>query len=224
MRKITAGPIAVFALVLTATGGASAAVTWWLLASAPLGSLAGPAQVLFFGFLWFLLLVGGDRLFLRFRPLPEGEIAEGSPEEFTYHVNLLFYLLAFYCLTRSKFLPVPLMRVVYQLLGAELGPNTYSSGTILDPSLTAVGANTIIGQDCVLFSHAIEGRHLSLARIRIGSGVTVGANSVVMSGVTIGDGAVVAAGSVVSKGTTIGPGEVWGGVPARKLRDRLEGS
>ena len=41
-----------------------------------------------------------------------------------------------------------------------------------------------------------------------------------MSGVTIGRGSIVAAGSVVTK--DIPSCEIWGGVPARKIRDRFE--
>ncbi|HAZ61859.1 MAG TPA: transferase, partial [Gammaproteobacteria bacterium] len=57
--------------------------------------------------------------------------------------------------------------------------------------------------------------------IEIGDRVTIGANAVVLAGVSIDDGALVAAGAVVPKGTRIGPGEVWGGVPARRLRPRV---
>ena len=96
--------------------------------------------------------------------------------------------------------------------------NTYSAGAILDPPLTFVGANTIIGHDAALFSHAIEGSHFSLNAIRIGDNVTIGATAVIMSDVIIGDGAIVSAGAVVSKGTRIAAGEVWGGMPARLLK------
>jgi len=65
-------------------------------------------------------------------PFGTGEIEAGSREEFSYHVYLLFYLILFYPIMRSGFMPVPLMRLVYQALGARLGSNTYSSGIILD--------------------------------------------------------------------------------------------
>ncbi len=129
-----------------------------------------------------------------------------------------FYLLLFNTLIRTHFLPVPVMRLVYLALGARLGANTYSAGVLLDPALTELGANCIVGHDAVLYSHAIEGEHFSLARIRIGDKVTIGACAIVMSGVTIGDGAIVSAGAVVLKDTRIAAGEVWGGVPARRLR------
>lgn len=56
------------------------------------------------------------------------------------------------------------------------------------------------------------------AAIHIEDDVWIGANAVVLKGVTIGRGAIVAAGSVVTR--SVGPYEIWGGVPARKLRNR----
>ena len=218
MRKIKAAPIIVFTLLLSLSIVLAVVTTSSLLSFIPLGDLRGISLVAGAVFLLYVYGIIFYRLFLRVMPLKEGYIEEGSREEFGYHVYLLFYLIMFFPLTRSKFIPVPLMRLVYLALGARLGPNTYSSGTIMDPPLTFVGANTIIGQDAVLFSHVNEGGHLSLAGIRIGDNVTIGANSVVMSGVTIGDGAIIAANAVVLKDTQIESGEVWGGVPARRLR------
>lgn len=40
-----------------------------------------------------------------------------------------------------------------------------------------------------------------------------------MSGITIGKGSIVAAGSVVTK--DIPPCEIWGGIPAKKIRNRF---
>ena len=151
-------------------------------------------------------------------PLKEGELTEGSRQEFAAQVNILFYLLLFNSLIRTHFLPVPLMRLVYLALGARLGENTYSAGTLLDPPLTEFGANCIIGHDAVVISHAIEGSRFALYRTRIGNNVTIGATAVIMAGVNIGDGAIVSAGAVVLKGSRIGPGEVWGGMPAKCLK------
>ncbi|WP_275574408.1 acyltransferase [Nitrincola lacisaponensis] len=53
--------------------------------------------------------------------------------------------------------------------------------------------------------------------VRIGSGVWIGANSVILPGVEIGDGAVIAAGSVVTK--NVPAGVVFGGNPARFIKD-----
>lgn len=49
--------------------------------------------------------------------------------------------------------------------------------------------------------------------------VWIGANVIILKGVTIGKGSVVAAGSVVTK--SIEPYSVYGGVPAKKIKDRF---
>ncbi len=158
------------------------------------------------------------RLFLRLRPLPQGEIALHSPDEAIYHVHLLFFLILFYPIMKSNLVPVPLMRTIYIALGARLGANTYSGGILFDPVMIDIGSNTIVGQGALLIPHVIEGEHLAHYPITIGNNVTIGANAVILADVTIADGATVAIGSVVTKGTVIPAGEVWGGTPARPLR------
>ena len=55
----------------------------------------------------------------------------------------------------------------------------------------------------------------------IGNDVWIGANAVILPNVTsIGTGAIVAAGAVVSK--NIPPYEIWGGVPAKFIRNRFD--
>ncbi|MEZ0148431.1 MAG: DapH/DapD/GlmU-related protein [Candidatus Reddybacter sp.] len=218
MRKITLSQILYFQVLLWSAIGCGIFTARLLLGSLPLGDFRG--VVLTLGSIVFIYLFAFliYRIFLHRRPLKEGYLPEGSRDEFTAQVNILFYLLLFNSLIRTHFLPVPLMRLVYLALGAKLGNNTYSAGTILDPPLTFVGANTIIGHDAALFSHAIEGSNFSLNAIRIGDNVTIGATAVIMSDVIIGDGAIVSAGAVVSKGTRIAAGEVWGGMPARLLK------
>jgi acetyltransferase-like isoleucine patch superfamily enzyme len=64
----------------------------------------------------------------------------------------------------------------------------------------------------------VEGSHLEHDPIHIGSDVTIGMNSIIMAGVKIGDRSSIAAMSVVLKKTQIGDNEVWGGIPARRIR------
>jgi acetyltransferase-like isoleucine patch superfamily enzyme len=164
------------------------------------------------------------RLFLWAFPLRSGEIPEGSQQEFVYHVYLLFFLILFYPVMRSGFVPVPLMRLVYIALGAKLGANTYSSGIILDPIFVTLGDNTLVGQYALLIPHVIEGSKLAHYPIRVGSNVTIGAGAIVLSGVTIRDDAIISTGAVVTKGATIDVGEIWGGVPAKLLGNKSGGS
>lgn len=218
MRKITLPQITLFFLLFGTILVLGVTTAYGLLGALPLGDFRGVAVVGGAVVLIYLYAFAMYRLFLHFMPLVEGYLAEGSREEFAAQVNILFYLMLFNSLIRTHFLPVPLMRLIYQALGSRMGANTYSAGTLLDPPLTEFGANCIIGHDAVLFCHAIEGRRFTLSRIRVGDNVTIGATAVVMCGVTIGDGAIVSAGAVVLKDTQIGPGELWGGVPAKRLK------
>ncbi len=217
MRRIKPGQIAVFVLLLTLSLGTGIATALMLAATIPLGNYREIAVVggaVFFIYLSALLVF---RLFLAVFPLRAGEIPEDSQQEFVYHVYLLFYLILFYPILRSGFVPVPIMRLVYLALGAKLGDNTYSSGIILDPQFVEIGSNSIVGQYALLVPHVIEGKKLAHYPIRMGDNVTIGAGATVLSGVTIGNDAIVSTGAVVTKGSRIGDGEIWGGVPAKPI-------
>lgn len=220
MRQIAAGPVISFITLFTLAIVLAIMSTWWILEIIPTGRFYGVGFVALSVVLVYVYMFAAYRAFLRATPLHEGHIAEGSRDEFTANLNILFYLMLFNSLVRTNFIPVPLMRVIYQILGARLGSNTYSAGAILDPPLTEFGADCVIGHNATLFSHAIEGKHFALARIIAGDRVTIGAGAIIMSDVRIGSGAIVAAGAVVNKGTRIGANELWGGIPARRLRPR----
>lgn len=81
-----------------------------------------------------------------------------------------------------------------------------------------IGANSLLGEATLLVPHVIEGTTLAHHPIAIGNNVTVGARALLLPGVTVGDGAIIAANAVVLKGARIGAGEIWGGIPARRLR------
>ncbi|WP_367143848.1 CatB-related O-acetyltransferase [Bdellovibrio bacteriovorus] len=55
--------------------------------------------------------------------------------------------------------------------------------------------------------------------VSIGNDVWIGEKVVIKSGVTIGTGAIIGAGSVVTK--DVPPYEIWGGVPAKCIRQRF---
>ena len=217
MRKILPSQILVFVLLFSLACVLAWGTNRLALDPLPLGEYRAIAKVAGFIVLLYLWALALFRAFFASFPLPVGEIAEGSRAEFVYHVYLLFFLILFYPVIRSGFMPVPLMRLFYQALGAKLGPNTYSSGLLLDPPFVEFGANCIVGQFALIVPHVIEGSKLAHYPIKAGNNVTIGAGATVLSGVTIGDGAIVSTGAVVSKGTIIGAGEVWGGIPARLI-------
>lgn len=77
----------------------------------------------------------------------------------------------------------------------------------------------IFTENWLAAASVIKDDYHSKGSIIIGSDVWIGNNVSILSGVTIGHGAVVALGSVVTK--DIPPYEIWGGVPARKIKDRF---
>jgi serine O-acetyltransferase len=94
---------------------------------------------------------------------------------------------------------------------------------------TVIDAKTVIGDRVRIFhqvtigrAHPLDDRSSDLERVIIGNDVMIGAGAKVLCGpgetLTIGDRAMIGANAVVTK--SVGPDEVWGGVPAVKIRDR----
>jgi len=106
---------------------------------------------------------------------------------------------------------------VFVSYGCQIWPRTeIGAYTMLAPNVTIVGGDHVIDKagTPIIFS----GRP-KMPKTKIGRDVWLGMNAVVSAGVTIGDGSVVAAGSVVTK--DVPPMEIWGGVPAKKIKDRF---
>ena len=218
MRKIKGLQILVFCIALFTAVALAVLTNILLLGHIPLGDFRGVVMTVSCILFVYIFAVIVYRCGLRLMPLPAGEFANASTEEFVYHVYLLFFLVLFYPVMRSGLIPVPIMRVFYLGLGARLGDNTYSSGIIFDPIFVELGANCIVGQSALIIPHVIEGDRLAMYPVRMGNNVTIGANAIIMADVVIEDNAIVAAGAIVGKGTRIGSGEFWGGVPARRLK------
>jgi acetyltransferase-like isoleucine patch superfamily enzyme len=222
MRKISFLQILVFVFLF----GVAAALAWvsafWLGGETYIhdGISVIVAGVIFF-YLYISLVY---RIFMKLFPLPTGYLPQGSRGEFIYHVYILFFLVVFYPIAQSNILPMPLRRVFYRILGAKIGKNTYPNGMIFDPLFVSVGEYVSIGYQSSIIPHVIENGNIEHHPIRIGNNATIGAHAVILSGAEIGDGSIVAAGAVVRKNEKIGPGEVWGGVPAQKIRERIAGS
>lgn len=115
----------------------------------------------------------------------------------------------------------PIRYVFYRMMGAVVdrtfffGPGT----RILDPWLTEIGKNVMIGSYVTITAHAVEADTVTLAPVKVGDGALIGGEATLLPGVQVGECAVVAAGALVPKGTRIPPGEVWGGVPAKKIHE-----
>ncbi len=222
MRRISPSQIGLFSGLCLISLALAIATDWVLVAPLPLGEFRPTVLVLAGVAFLYLFVILAYRTFMRVAPLRPGDVPEGSRQEFIYHVYVLFYLIFFYPVMRSGVLPYPVIRLFYLALGTRLGENTHTMGILHDPPFVEIGRDSVVGQSALLVPHVIEGSRLAHHPIRIGDNVTVGAGAIILPGVTIGDDAIVASGAVVTKGTCIGKGEVWGGVPARRLRGKSE--
>src|SRR6202046_700701 len=72
---------------------------------------------------------------------------------------------------------------------------------------TVIGNNVSIGHNAIVHGCTIQDK------------VLVGMGAIIMDNVEIGSNSIIAAGAVVLEGTKIEGGTIYGGVPARKIKD-----
>lgn len=141
-------------------------------------------------------------------------------------------------------------KLLWKLAGVHIGENvricssaciigdgalTISDGTWIGPGcFISSSSEVLIGHDCniapkvniITGTHEIDTVGPSIAGtgyampIEIGNGVWICAGCTVIAGVKIGDKSVLAAGSIVTK--DVPSGELWGGVPANKIKSLID--
>jgi hypothetical protein len=169
--------------------------------------------LLCFGFVAAMLM----RALLIMRPLRPGNYSMDQGM-FTYW-KLLTVLYEFGRGALLPFTTVFLRPLVLSLFGARVGRNAALGGSVEDPALIRLGEGVVLGHNSLVAAHAISGGRIALGEVHIGRGATIGVNSVVLAGVEVGEDSVVAPGSVVPPNTKIPPRELWGGTPAKKIKD-----
>ena len=124
-------------------------------------------------------------------------------------------------------------------LFSQMGKNCYWHPFKIpaEPQLIALGDNVVVATGVQLITHDMsytlfshdstlngvigEGKYPYFTdRIRIGSNVMIGANSLIMPGVSIGNHVIIGAGSIVTK--DVPDGVIVAGCPARIIGDYYE--
>jgi acetyltransferase-like isoleucine patch superfamily enzyme len=149
-------------------------------------------------------------------PLEEGDYRMDQAEFTRWKLYTTIYELGRGAL--FPFTTVFTQSVITRAFGADIGRNVALGGRIADPALVTVGEGAILGHNSVITPHAITGGRIVLRQVRIGRGATLGVNVIAMAGTDIGDNSVIAAGSVVPPDTKIPPEELWGGIPAKRIK------
>ena len=112
----------------------------------------------------------------------------------------------------------PFLAPYLRLLGARIGKGCHlGTSKIWLPDQVEIGGNTSIGYGADLVSFIVEDGWLHVAPIKIGAGVFIGTNSVVMLGANIGDGASLGEQSLVAHGQAVAAAQSWAGSPSRQV-------
>ncbi len=121
----------------------------------------------------------------------------------------------------NAFNGTPLKNVIWRLLGARIGRRVFDDGCFLtERTFTTVGDDCTLNAGSVIQCHSQEDGGFKSDHTVIGAGCTLGVNAFVHYGVTMGDGAVLATNSFLMKGEEMPPNALWGGNPAKKMREQ----
>lgn len=106
----------------------------------------------------------------------------------------------------------------YRAMGAKIGKRTIiATDRLWDCDLIEIGDDCIIGGNSSISAHYAKGANGRMRKVRIGNGVTIGANTAVMPGVVIEDNVVVGGNSLVPLGKRLRSGGVYVGVPVKRV-------
>lgn len=115
----------------------------------------------------------------------------------------------------------PFLNLYLRLMGAKIGHRvSINTIHIYDWDLVTIEDDVILGGDCVVQGHILEGGRMKMRPVRISKGALIGTGAKVMPGCDLGEHCVLAAGSIMKKESSIPPREIWGGTPPRLIRVR----
>lgn len=122
----------------------------------------------------------------------------------------------------SKFIPHSKWITVFYrtFLGMKIGSKVgfaQINPDFIIPELIEIGDNSAFGWKVTILTHEFNQIHQRFGKVKIGDNVLIGGYSIIRSGVRIGDNSIISANSVVVG--DVPPNEIWGGNPAKKLRD-----
>jgi acetyltransferase-like isoleucine patch superfamily enzyme len=112
----------------------------------------------------------------------------------------------------------PVWTVYLRLNGARIGSGVYVNTLFIsDHNLLEIGDGVVIGSEVHLSGHTVEDGMVKTARVRVGSGATIGLGTLVDVGVTVGPRCQIGAMSLVPKYTILESDAVYVGVPVRRI-------
>ena len=125
-------------------------------------------------------------------------------------------------LTRMFFIHTPVPDVLYKLFGFKKRKGVSILTRLWDPDLLDIGENTLIGPGAIVSAHHIRNGILRREKVTIGKNVTIGANTILATGITIGDNTMVGYGSSIPPNSHLDANSLYSGVPVKKIKSLTE--
>lgn len=114
----------------------------------------------------------------------------------------------------------PFIVIWFRLLGAKIGKDCYiNTYELTDWDLLTIEDETMLGAGVVMQAHSAEAGKLHFRPVHIGKKCSVGRSSVVLPGVEMGERAILGAMSIAPKDLKMHAHSIWGGVPAKHIKD-----
>lgn len=112
----------------------------------------------------------------------------------------------------------PLWTLHLRLAGAKLGKRVYvNSLSLNDYNLLEFGDDVVIGAGVHLSGHTVEDGVVKTSAVRLGSGTTIGLNSIVDIGVETGPRCEIGALTFVPKRMKLEGNAIYAGIPAMRI-------
>jgi non-ribosomal peptide synthetase-like protein len=108
----------------------------------------------------------------------------------------------------------PAMAVWLRSLGAHIGAGVWCDSYWLpEPDLVTLGDGSTVNRGCVVQTHLFHDRIMSMDRVELEAGATLGPHSVILPAASIGAHATVGPASLVMRGESVPVGSRWSGNP-----------
>jgi non-ribosomal peptide synthetase-like protein len=116
-------------------------------------------------------------------------------------------------------LATPVFNLWLRTLGAGVGRRVWCESYWLpEPDLVRLGDGCAVNRGCVLQTHLFHDRVMSMDRVTLAAGASLGPHSVALPGSAVGRGTTVGAGSLVLRGDELPAGGRWAGNPVAPER------
>ncbi len=115
----------------------------------------------------------------------------------------------------------PFLNLYLRLMGVKIGRRvSINTIHIYDWDLITIEDDAILGGDCVVQGHILEGGRMRMKPTRVGKRALIGTGAKVMPGCVVEERGVLAAGSIMKKGSVVEANTIYGGTPAKLIRHR----